>query len=283
MACVQGTPPSNLCENYNSNLYTGQTCCVNVNCNSTNGCTNDRCVGVSAGQSCSIDEQCIPGYYCDTSLFVCLIAVTNNCQRDNMCNIGSGCNNTACIKLHSLDNNQYAERSIFCMTGFLYKGKCDAIQAYVNGVVLDNTLACSLSSVCEYYTVNGKELYGTSQCLCSGVSGVTTGYCGVYAKYSNDVKPFYAALAYSTSYCSGKYSHTDDPSTLLTCGSIKDSHYEYGSIMLNRYNYFNLYQSHAIDHCARPLGLFEPWYDPSTFSFQMNLAMDLIALILISM
>lgn len=274
--CTTGLPQTDLCNDI-TGLYTGLTCCVSSNCYS-HQCTNSMCEGTAAGSRCNADEECLPGYYCNV---VCLPYITSNCIRDNMCLAGYGCNSTNCVQFHTLSNGQAADRDIFCKTGYLYNGLCDAINAYVNGAQLDSGLVCTLGDTCSYYTTNKNILISSSPCLCSGVFGASTGYCGLYANKSMAVQSFYAALLYTTSTCTGVYAHTDDPDYLYTCESISENNYKYGKLMLQRYTYFNLYKSHGADHCARPFGLFDPWYDESTYSFIENLSFYCFLTILI--
>ena len=276
VTCTKNTPVIDLCEDPSLVVYTGKQCCISSNCQSGN-CTNSVCDGTLESNLCNVDEECLPGYYCDV---VCTKEILTNCNRDNMCPIGYGCNNTNCIQFRTLSIGEYAENTAFCSTGYIYNGRCDAVAAYVNNKKLDSSRICDLLDICQYYTVYSNTFIQQSLCMCSGIKGSTTGYCGYYANVSTDVEAFYKALVYSTSICSGNYSHSTDPDVLYTCESISLDDYNYGSIMLNRYTYFNVYMSGSIDHCARPLGLFNPWYDASTYSYIRALGIRLILFII---
>ena len=261
--CTKASAVLSLCEDYNYTLFTGEYCCVSSNCRSFQ-CTNNRCAGLTEGSSCTYDEDCLPEFYCNS---VCTASITSECARDNMCPVGYACNSTNCIALHSMELAAYAERELFCKTGYLHNGKCDAIDAYVSGALLAASRTCTVGGdQCVYQTRNDQTLIDKSDCLCAGIASSPTGYCGVYANKSVDMESFYEAALYTTSYCSGSFAHTDDVDTLYTCGSITYKQHEYSSIMKDRYQYYNLYMSESINHCSRPLGAFDPWYNPSSYS-----------------
>lgn len=276
--CIEDSIVLDLCEDYKSDLYTGEACCVSSNCKSSQ-CTNDRCEGVEEGGDCSEDEECIAGFYCDGS---CKAYVTGTCIRDNMCEAGFGCNYGNCVQLYSLAVGVIAEKNFFCQTGYVYNGLCDAIDAYVGNTKLGETRECTLSATCKYITVNGKETIEESLCMCAGISGGTTGYCGLYANKSLAMIDFYNAIKYTSSECSGSFAHTDNIDTLYSCGAIDVKSYNYSKIMIDRYEYFGLYQSGSVDHCTRPLDLFDPWYDPTTYSGSEILAILFFHVVYIS-
>ena len=205
-----------------------------------------------------------------------MVYVQTNCQRDNMCPIGYGCNNTVCIQFYTLKIGEYAQNHNFCITNYTYKGKCDAVVAYIGTTKAPSSLVCNINDTCMYYTVNDNILIQQAPCMCSGIKGSKTGYCGLYANVSEIVEQFYKALVYSDSICSGNFSHSTNPDILYVCGSITLKQYNYGQIMLNRYTYYNLFMSGAIDHCARPLGLFDPWYDSTKYSSAINAGIEFI-------
>ncbi|OMJ89219.1 hypothetical protein SteCoe_8698 [Stentor coeruleus] len=270
--CEQDITATTLCKVPDGSLYTGRKCCVSPNCNSTQ-CTNDRCEGISEGSECIDDEQCYPGYYCkensDSGIKICSAAETEMCSRDNQCPIGYGCNNGYCMQFHTVEVARFVERDIFCTTNFSYGGRCDYIRAFSKNAELTGDLGCDIGVNCEYLTGVESLIYETFPCLCAGISGAKGGYCGLYAEKSMEASNYFKALVYDTSSCSGYYSHTDDYEILYECGSITYETYEYAKSMISRYNYYNLYVSHALDHCSRPLGLFDPWYDQTTFSYAM--------------
>ncbi len=266
--CVKDKPLLDLCEDYKYSLYSGQLCCVSSNCFSKQ-CTNDRCEGNQPGSYCIVDDQCTTDYFCKNNQ--CITAIQETCTRDNGCQVGYGCNNTACLQFFTIDLNDYSEKDAFCKTNYVYNGRCDAIQVFVNGVALNSSRICHIGDMCEYYTVNDKIPIKNESCMCAGIPDSTIGYCGLYANKSIDMIPIYESIQYSTSFCSGDLSSSYDPEQLYTCGSIDFKHYQYGKIMNDRYDFFNLYMSHALDHCARPLGLFDPWYDPTVYTWGRSL------------
>ena len=261
--CIRGSPVLSLCEDFYASLFTGEECCVNSNCRSDQ-CVNSRCAGSSEGDSCIFDEECMPEFYCNG---VCTASVSGACIRDNMCPVGYGCNNTNCIPLHSMALAEYADREVFCKTGFMFKGMCDAVDAYLGGSLLGTSRSCTVGGdPCVYMTRNKHTQIDESDCMCAGIANNQSGYCGLHANQSVDMESFYEAAWYRTSACSGIGAHTDSVDTIYSCGAISYKQFEYASIMMDRYQYFNLYMSGAIDHCSRPLGAFDPWYDPSTYS-----------------
>ena len=271
--CTSEELEKDLCEDYDGNLYTGQVCCVSPNCLSDQ-CTNDRCEGTDDGDKCDIDEECNPDYYCDGK---CKGSVEEGCERDNMCKAGFGCLDEDCVQFHSLELGENADRGIFCKTGYIYNGKCDAIVAFSDGKNLGDELVCQIGATCIYYTYNENEKFDEGACLCAGDKSATTGYCGVYADKSTQIQKFYEAIVYDSSKCTGNLSHTDDPDQLYECESISAKERDYNKYMINRFKYFNLYKSTIIDHCARPQGIFNPWYQTSEyFSFGQELLLSLV-------
>lgn len=262
VTCLPDTIEPDLCEDVYEELYTGQTCCVSSNCVSYQ-CTNNRCEGTDEGDKCDKDEECLPNFYCNG---VCKAAVTKNCESDNMCHVGFGCLNTQCVQLNSLDNGAESDRDFFCKSNFVYNGKCDVIETYSNGVFLGDELLCVIGQQCDYYTKNDHVLYDSGKCLCSGDGNGDTGYCGKYADKSSQIMMYYEAIVYDSSKCSGYLAHNNDPDVLYECASVSKDQRDYAKIMLARFKYYNLHMSTAIDHCARPLGIFNPWYDPSQYT-----------------
>lgn len=262
VACVEDTIEPDLCEDVYKELYTGQKCCVSSNCVSYQ-CTNDRCEGTEEGGECDKDEECAPNFYCNE---VCIPAVTENCKTDNMCHVGFGCLNSKCVQLHTLDNGAESDRKFFCKSNFAYSGKCDVIEAYIDGVHLGDELSCVIGQECEYYTGNDHTFIEKGLCMCNGDGDTDSGYCGKYADKSSQIMKYYEAIIYDTSKCSGYLAGSDDLNVLYDCGSISIEQRDYSKIMLDRFKYYNLYKSTAIDHCARPLGIFDPWYDPSQYT-----------------
>jgi hypothetical protein len=275
--CVNDELEKDLCEDYNKELYTGQVCCVSSNCVSEQ-CTNDRCEGEDIGDDCDTDEECLPDHYCDGE---CKNHVNSGCERDNMCKSGYGCLDGECIQYHTLSLGTSADRGIFCKTGFVYNEKCDAIVGYSFNKNLGDDLICEIGSTCTYYTYNEKVLYDEGSCLCGGDSRSSTGYCGIHADKSTQISKYYEAIIFDSSKCTGNLSHTDDPDILYSCASISSKQRDYNKHMLDRFKYFNLYKSTVLDHCARPQGIFDPWYQTSEyFSFARFLASSLVIAII---
>lgn len=270
--CIKDESATTLCNVTEGSLFTGRKCCVSPNCYSKQ-CTNDRCEGTSEGEECIYDEECYPGYFCtekkNSNKKVCTATGTEICSQDNECPIGYGCNNGFCMQFHTVDVARFVERDIFCKTNFSYEGRCDYIKAFSNNeeIFEDTLFQCDIGLDCTYYTAIEHIIFNESLCLCAGIQDSEIGYCGQFAEKSQNVSIYFDALVYDDSYCTGYYSHTDDYEILYECGSISYEKYEYAKSMISRYNYYNLYASHALDHCARPLGLFDPWYSETSFSY----------------
>lgn len=276
--CTTAPYEPSLCDgtDFDTNIKTGLYCCTYPNCNS-GICTDDRCVGYSIGHACYSNEDCTPEAYCKgfdaTHSGTCTkISSNGTCTVDVDCNIGYGCNLGTCTKIFSQDYNSKVSDKKFCITDFATTGYCDAITVWSQNIQLSSPFKCHIGYMCEYRSL----IYGTvldqQLCLCSG-DGSETGYCGLNMVYErNHAEDLYKDMEYSKSYCAGSNARTDNVETLYNCGSISEDEYDRYVKLKEKFDYWTLYQSGAIDDCAEDLELFK-----NSFSYSLIMSAVLLA------
>lgn len=234
----------------------GWYCCENSNC-ASNNCTENICEGKFKGEDCELTEECQSEYYCDTTCSD-LLSDGSECDSDEACKVGSGCNKGVCTGLFSLNIGKPADGAKFCMSYFVNNGVCDALSvglSETNNTLLTPVFKCDIGERCYYYSKYTEEILNTEKCLCAGISGSDKGYCP-YVEGMGNID-WTTRFKYTTSKCSGSIVHSFNPEYLLACNSIsKYNYYLYTNISAQR-KFWNLYQGGAIDSCVSDFGLFD--------------------------
>ncbi|CAG9310752.1 unnamed protein product [Blepharisma stoltei] len=252
----------------NSTTLTGKSCCTDSNCVS-GSCSSGICKGLANGANCTADEECQPGYFCknftsgngtnSTSSRTCasLLSSGDACTVNNECPIGYGCNNSTCTKLFTKDINSSVSDKMFCKSDFQRNGKCDGILIYTDNSTqaLSSPFKCNLGEQCKYVYASDGVTAATDWCQCGGVDN-SAGYCGSFGNVIGFWDQVFPKLQYSSSDCSGRFSHTDNFTELFNCSSLSSSEQEYLTSMSDQATYWTLYESEAIDACVNQLGLF---------------------------
>lgn len=259
--CISAAFLENPCLYESNSLPTGMPCCTDSNCLSGScGSSSSLCSGKSTGTSCSASEECVSGSYCASGVCAKLKKPDDSCEIDLECPEGYVCSAAKCKQIFSLKVGESSTNSKACETNFLYNGVCDSIQVFINGKEANWPYSCTISiTTCEYKLSSTGKTYETSDCVCSGKNS-TTGYCGLYAKYSDNVIPMLSEIQYTSSICAGSPAHSTNITEMYMCGSILYDFFYKFSQFYGQYEFLNIYASGALDYCSMSLEIYDPTY-----------------------
>jgi len=134
----------------------GVSCSANSDC-ASGICSGGVCSGIAVGSSCSDQNACVAGAYCDGTCKT-LIPVGGDCssvspnEQSNACAFGSTCNGT-CVKWASRSAGQPCSDSSECSTNVCFQSVCTTFPP---------VKTCTNDSDC-----NGDPRYQPT-CLCVG-------------------------------------------------------------------------------------------------------------------
>lgn len=270
-----------ICDEFkNSYLDTGKKCCYNSECKS-NKCKDSYCAGKNLDDYCEADEECEPSAYCYLNYCTKLKNIGDSCSIDSECPIGTGCNFEKCVKIFSLGSGNETTDKKFCKSNFEDNGYCESYTIRLSGREnkLVSPFLCLVGQNCEFYSWNGTLVY-EENCMCGAKKNLPEGFCGYYLEKVNGVMDFvYSELQYSTSICSGKSSHTSDPSVLITCKSISTSKFELFFNLYSQAINWNIYVAGALDGCAYDLELWNPNY--TIYNYEWSVFCNFISALLL--
>jgi len=124
-------------------FYPGEYCRNETECYSGN-CKNGKCEGKKESQNCTKDIDCDPGLYC-LGKFCKKAIVNNTCGKDEKCAANYVKNESRCVKIGSIDNDQPASVPGACSSLYINsKGLCS------KGPKLRENKFNSNSNKCEY-------------------------------------------------------------------------------------------------------------------------------------
>ncbi|CAG9331250.1 unnamed protein product [Blepharisma stoltei] len=182
--------------------WPGEKCTITdstSNCNTqyaTGGCVSGVCQGQKEGGTCSVNDDCNPGLYCDTALrCVSQVGIGGECQNDYQCVNSAGCNKTStetygtCVAYFNISSHDpIAECPVGEYTNYLCSSSlCDTTNNGENYCLSSITskfgsllpVICQESSECVSSTDSKDGAYLTGQCIC-GYNKLGYGFCNQY-------------------------------------------------------------------------------------------------------
>lgn len=134
-------------------------------------CKNNICEGAKYNETCTLDEECQPGLYCNKTK-ICDYTIPNGqpCTNENKCGPGHVCDEK-CIAMLSIETGVNSKVSAACKSFYAYNGTC------VEGPKLDREdggegpMECTTG--CSYISSAGTL---TSACAC-GMNDGQKKYC----------------------------------------------------------------------------------------------------------
>lgn len=189
-----------------NSVFPGETCSADKECMKISlpdqtvlqKCTEGKCEGIKAKATCSSDNQCVSGTFCDTTTKLC----TDQLDKDAKCTRSAECKNQfACngncvdfrtvpvgtkLAVNFTDDAQLAlEAKYNCVTGRAFSdGVCGELLYKDASKATDGVVKCNVGEKCDYVFKFGDgkpEQSITMDCAC-GYNADGQGYC----PYSTD-------------------------------------------------------------------------------------------------
>lgn len=163
---------------YKLSSFPGEPCNTDSQCQYGYCGDGNICVGKSYNQTCSVNGECNPGFYCGGDYSTCLNQLApgsrTSCKHDYECSNLSGCYNGRCTLYGTLQNQALincpkASHNPLCSSGYCANGSCEG---NITSAELPQT--CNADIACH-----SKEGSVAGTCEC-GYNSDATAYCTLF-------------------------------------------------------------------------------------------------------
>ena len=148
--------------------YSGNHCDSKTEC-LYGTCVNSVCK--TKNDTCEIDFECDPGYYCFEKKCKELINHNGDCDSLNPCKVNLVCANGHCVKYGSIINKDKSTAPAACKSFYTIDGRCQEGPKLNNP---NNGNKCPNSGVCSYTLGDNKDYQEPCKC---GVTDKGFSYC----------------------------------------------------------------------------------------------------------
>ncbi|TNV78504.1 hypothetical protein FGO68_gene3615 [Halteria grandinella] len=194
----------------------GQSCKHNYQCASGACEVADEaqekfvCSGMRLGDSCSMDNDCGTGLFCDTARFQCipLKGLNSQCLRDEECSNSMACSNKQCIPYGTLEDFEQSDNALACRSGFTNDSKCVPSPQIVNKQGPDYRCESPLDTC--HYQIPSTSLTFETPCSC-GLTPTGASFC------PNIYTPTYTTLLRDVTERFSQSCHTSDRANIYEC------------------------------------------------------------------
>jgi hypothetical protein len=167
IACGKVTPKDD-------KAYPGGRCQVDFDCLSNN-CRNNICQGISAGQRCSANKECIFGLGCIANACTALKSEGVECINEKECLNNLTCLNGKCTSFFSVNDGEIIGKTsspFLCKSGYAYDGEC------LNLLNSDlSLLGCDPKASCNYRVTHNNTLISIPDTCECGYNQNKQTYC----------------------------------------------------------------------------------------------------------
>jgi hypothetical protein len=181
--------------------YPGEACTEENDCFvATSSCVNKKCNGTAIGGTCSDDNLCLSGSFCNGVNCTAQLKEKDTCVGVFDCENNFGCYNKTCTKFYSLANGadltaamtSQTNPELFCLWGYSSENKCDRFRN--TGALTNNLVACDYTNgqKCNY-TMESSKKNTTQECGCA-MNAEGDSYCPNAVNVDSEWKSYYSNL-----------------------------------------------------------------------------------------